>query len=225
MKASTGQKPPRTAEQRERQRVSSAKHRAANRERINAERCAREAERRALRPPKPPRERPPRVCRMCGGEPRPKRTICRACDAAAAREWYERRGRELRGFTKAESRGRGTKPPKGTPERRAYGRDVNRRYRERHPERVVALRKAEKFRRKARTVGEFTADEWLARFQQYDGRCHWCGQKISGSPHADHLIPLSRGGTNTISNIVPSCATCNLSKNDKLPHEWNGRLL
>lgn len=45
--------------------------------------------------------------------------------------------------------------------------------------------------------------------------------------HIDHIIPLSRGGSNDISNIVLACPSCNESKHDKLLHEWGdgGRLL
>lgn len=37
--------------------------------------------------------------------------------------------------------------------------------------------------------------------------CHWCGT-VSATV-CDHLVPLSRGGTNDIDNLVPSCVACN----------------
>ena len=55
--------------------------------------------------------------------------------------------------------------------------------------------------------------------------CWWCGKTIKSGYHVDHVIPLSRGGSNAPENIVISCPRCNLSKSDKLPQEWNGRLL
>ncbi len=79
--------------------------------------------------------------------------------------------------------------------------------------------------RKKQAEGSFTALEWQAKLELYKGRCHWCSKKIKGTPHADHLIPITRGGSNYISNIVPSCSFCNVSKHNKLPHEWIGRLL
>jgi len=47
--------------------------------------------------------------------------------------------------------------------------------------------------------------------------------------HLEHTIPLSRieeGPRNDVDYVVLSCPTCNLSKHDKLPHEWpeGGRL-
>lgn len=43
----------------------------------------------------------------------------------------------------------------------------------------------------------------------------------------DHVVPLVKGGSNGPDNLVIACSTCNLRKNDKLPHEWpeGGRLL
>lgn len=37
--------------------------------------------------------------------------------------------------------------------------------------------------------------------------CHWCG--TPDATVADHLVPLSAGGTNQLANLVPSCTSCN----------------
>lgn len=51
------------------------------------------------------------------------------------------------------------------------------------------------------------------------GRCAYCGS--SGSDlHWEHLIPLSRGGPDSIDNLVQSCESCNLSKGVRDPIEW-----
>jgi hypothetical protein len=71
----------------------------------------------------------------------------------------------------------------------------------------------------------YTGEQFEKLLERYKHRCHWCGKKIVGSPHADHLIPLAKGGSNEISNIVPSCARCNLQKQAKMPWEFAGRLL
>lgn len=52
--------------------------------------------------------------------------------------------------------------------------------------------------------------------------CYWCGNKVSGRvAHADHIIPLSRGGPHALSNLVVACSSCNNRKLAKLPSEWN----
>jgi len=40
---------------------------------------------------------------------------------------------------------------------------------------------------------------------------------------ADHVVPLSRGGSNEMSNLVACCLPCNSSKSDRLLSEWKGR--
>lgn len=48
--------------------------------------------------------------------------------------------------------------------------------------------------------------------------CFYCGstQKIC----VDHVVPLSRGGNNSIGNYLPACISCNSSKKNKFITEW-----
>ncbi len=85
-------------------------------------------------------------------------------------------------------------------------------------------------RRKARkqaAEGTHTPEEIQQQYQRQKGCCYYCGEKVGNNYHVDHIVPLSRGGSNDISNLVIACPTCNLRKHDKLPHEWpeGGRLL
>jgi hypothetical protein len=52
--------------------------------------------------------------------------------------------------------------------------------------------------------------------------CHYCGEKPE-QMCADHVIPLSRGGSNEMDNLVACCLPCNSSKSDRLLSEWEGR--
>lgn len=45
--------------------------------------------------------------------------------------------------------------------------------------------------------------------------CYHCGG-IDENGHCDHLLPLSKGGTDAISNLVWSCERCNLKKGSKV---------
>jgi len=48
-------------------------------------------------------------------------------------------------------------------------------------------------------------------------RCHYCGRAApSVELEVDHVFPLSRGGSNCISNLVASCFDCNRGKRDKI---------
>lgn len=52
-----------------------------------------------------------------------------------------------------------------------------------------------------------------------DGKCVYCG-KIAPDGDLDHVLPLSRGGTDSIDNLVWSCVSCNRSRGDKTLREW-----
>ena len=58
------------------------------------------------------------------------------------------------------------------------------------------------------------------RFQIFDRdkfTCRYCGRQSDTCVlHVDHLIPVSKGGTNDPENLITSCEDCNLGKSDKL---------
>jgi len=55
----------------------------------------------------------------------------------------------------------------------------------------------------------------------YSSPCFYCGSKQE--IHADHVIPISKGGRHTIGNLVPACRKCNQSKGSKLLIEWKSQ--
>jgi 5-methylcytosine-specific restriction endonuclease McrA len=63
----------------------------------------------------------------------------------------------------------------------------------------------------AAPVNDLTRKEWEAIKTQYGYRCVYCHKKPKRL-EMDHIIPLSKGGSHTASNIVPACRSCNASK-------------
>ena len=51
----------------------------------------------------------------------------------------------------------------------------------------------------------------------YNSKCFFCDSRADT---IEHLIPLSRGGTHGIGNLVSACRSCNSSKRDKFIMEW-----
>ncbi len=74
---------------------------------------------------------------------------------------------------------------------------------------------------------------WEAKQDDYDWHCAYCGIKcIPWGPEREpnmmtqeHIIPLSRGGSHTIGNVVPACLRCNEKKHDRTPEELGWRVL
>ena len=63
--------------------------------------------------------------------------------------------------------------------------------------------------------GSYTAEEFLALCEKYGNVCLRCGSgDFPLTP--DHVIPLSLGGSNWISNIQPLCRRCNSRKNMRI---------
>ena len=72
-----------------------------------------------------------------------------------------------------------------------------------------------RFRRQVTNTFLFARDRY---------RCQYCGRAaVELRPREaltrDHLVPLSRGGTNHWSNVVTACSTCNARKGNRLPEE------
>ena len=68
-------------------------------------------------------------------------------------------------------------------------------------------------RRAARhaSAGSFTAEEFEELCEGYGNRCLACGD-TEAVLEADHVVPLTRGGSDDIGNIQPLCGSCNRKK-------------
>jgi 5-methylcytosine-specific restriction endonuclease McrA len=113
---------------------------------------------------------------------------------------------------------------------RAYLATIQKRWRERHPEKAKELQ-AQSYRnhyeknypryvtnsrnyraRKALADGSHTSEETSQMLRDQGGRCAYCETALEASYHVDHMTPLSRGGSNDWSNLAITCASCNREK-------------
>lgn len=74
--------------------------------------------------------------------------------------------------------------------------------------------------RKRSAQGSYTDVDIQSMLKDQKGLCKYCSKDISNQYHIDHVVPLSRGGSNELSNLVLSCSHCNLSKGKKMLNEW-----
>ena len=61
-------------------------------------------------------------------------------------------------------------------------------------------------------VSDLTLAEWLEIVSLYGNKCADCGGEWTD---LDHIIPVSKGGGTTKTNVRPLCGHCNSAKKDK----------
>lgn len=82
-----------------------------------------------------------------------------------------------------------------------------------HPEacRVIKHRRRAK---EANAMGSFTAREFDLICKKQRGKCAHCKKKRK--LEADHIMPISRGGSNFAFNLQGLCRICNAEKHAKI---------
>ena len=85
---------------------------------------------------------------------------------------------------------------------------------EENPEKVRSAKANNRRKRRAAkhaSPGRFTAEELEELCEGYGNRCLACGD-TEAILEADHVVPLTRGGSDDIGNIQPLCGSCNRKK-------------
>jgi 5-methylcytosine-specific restriction endonuclease McrA len=103
-------------------------------------------------------------------------------------------------------------------------RERRKAYREANPDKIATLNRNRKAL-KRNCEGSHSAADIEAQYARQSGRCFYCGKKVDKNYHVDHVVPLAKGGSNGPDNLVIACPPCNLSKHDKHPMDFCGRLL
>jgi len=99
------------------------------------------------------------------------------------------------------------------------------RYRAAHPGRVrkskqrwyethpIERSSHERIRRARKRGAETDGHSRAEVFERDGGKCQMCGRKLRRDNwHEDHIVPLSRGGSDLLDNCQAACPPCNLSK-------------
>jgi 5-methylcytosine-specific restriction endonuclease McrA len=92
-------------------------------------------------------------------------------------------------------------------------REKSRAYQKAHPE--YFRRKVQERKAKILSVGgSYTEEEWHALCKRFGNICLCCKKKKPLT--IDHVVPICKGGSNTIDNIQPLCLECNQRKHNRI---------
>ena len=163
------------------------------------------------------------------------RTWCKDCETEASLRYYHEKHQQNPEVYRKRDRDRYARNSEQRKEwQREYRannpsviRGQRRKYRANHPDEIrdkiqryfaseqgKAVRKAAHQRRRSRLYGNggsYTAHEWASLCSWFGNICLLCG---ATDITVDHVLPLSKGGTNTIGNLQPLCGRCNMSKHN-----------
>lgn len=89
----------------------------------------------------------------------------------------------------------------------------HKRYCKNNPD-VISHLKARRYAKEKNAEGSHTLTEWTDLKDSYGNVCAFCGsnEKLT----KDHIIPLSKGGSDYIENIQPLCKSCNSKKHNHI---------
>lgn len=76
----------------------------------------------------------------------------------------------------------------------------------------------------ARSRGTHTKQEWQEMLSFFENICCCClGESGLLNVEKDHIVPISQGGSDHITNLQPLCARCNASKG-RNESDWRPQL-
>ncbi|WP_349018432.1 HNH endonuclease [Corynebacterium accolens] len=73
----------------------------------------------------------------------------------------------------------------------------------------------------AKWSGRYAQRLVKATIARHGDVCHLCGHR--GATTADHVVPRSRGGDDSLDNLRPAHASCNSSRGNMPIDEWHRR--
>lgn len=95
--------------------------------------------------------------------------------------------------------------------------EADKRWREKNPERWKELCKLATHARRA--IDKIDSKAWQDKVISLGSVCQGC-RRGDVVLTIDHIVPVSKGGTNHITNLQPLCRSCNSSKGVMAEHEF-----
>ncbi len=102
--------------------------------------------------------------------------------------------------------------------------ELGRNWRQRNPEKVAANNRKQHSARRA-VKGHFTDEDLRQILERQKHRCVYCKVTLTRRTKSlDHILPVSKGGTNWPDNLQFTCRSCNCRKHNRT-HEQFARAM
>lgn len=150
---------------------------------------------------------------------------CKQCDKIYSKQWISKNPEKRKNILKRykinhpdKVKASAKKWQQSHPE---YSKASVYRYRIKYPEKLSMANKKLKAKRKG-ALGSHTLNQWEELKKRYSYCCAICGRQEPFTDlwypklTEDHIIPISKGGSNYIENIQPLCIKCNNKKSNKI---------
>src|ERR1035437_2747429 len=125
------------------------------------------------------------------------------------RFWYFKNADKIRKRCREYNRRKRLENPKYGRSSLEKRREFSRKWVRENPEKIKA-RDHKRRTLKSNAGGFFSVLEWKNLCEKYEPKCLCCQRHRKLV--ADHVVPVSKGGTSWISNIQPLCRECNAKK-------------
>jgi len=79
---------------------------------------------------------------------------------------------------------------------------------------IMTARLGKYVRRVREGGGTIKRSEWIEKLKIVGNKCTYCSS--TNSIELDHIVPLSKGGINSIQNAQPLCRSCNRKKSNRI---------
>lgn len=146
----------------------------------------------------------------------PRCFYCSPCRKPAKREWDSEYKR-----THRKEATDNTRKLRLNPEYRKKQLIWNEKWRKNNLEKVRFIKLKSQYKRQNRLgKADYSFEDWKNLKKKHNYECLGCNRK---EPEikltVDHIIPISKGGKNSLDNIQPLCGSCNSRKNNNT--KWN----
>lgn len=105
-----------------------------------------------------------------------------------------------------------------------YRKTQRKRFAQNNPEKARLNYRINSHKRRALLKGvlrqTYSKQDLSKKLDLFNCKCAYCCVDLDDKYTWDHVIPIAKGGSDAIDNLVPACSDCNLNKNAKNPLEW-----